>query len=141
MENQNQKIKNIRSKKSIEDIEFDTRVANNLKMLRTQNRLSQKTVADQLGRKDYSAYGKIEQGNTSLSFIDAVKLAKLYNVNLEKILSLEVESKILTIDNQREISENKNKKNVSVIVELNGSEEDLKRQFEILKSINSLIAI
>lgn len=120
---------------------FNLAVGSNLRRLRNLKGWNQEVVADVLGKKDYTAYGKIEQGYSSLSLEDAVKVAKLYDVSLDHILNPELpEAKSVTLKNGYAYEVPTGKNVVSMTVELNGSREELERQYQLLLHINSLLA-
>lgn len=138
MEDREGEYKSAKSKSDVKD--FNQKIGTNLRRLRTQKGLSQENVADELGRKDYTAYGKIEQGNTALSFVDAVKVAKLFKVSLDQILNPEQDIPFVARDTFQEKYLTAQKNSVSMMVQLTGSDEDLQRQFELLTNINTLLA-
>jgi len=116
--------------------ELNTKIGANLRKLRTSKGWSQEYLAETIGRKDYSAYGKIEQGHTALSFIDACIIADLYNIKLEKIIDTEFKKN--SCQKKPDIEKTKIK-TISVVVEIDGSQENLQEQFDTLKKISSIL--
>lgn len=66
--------------------EMENNFAKNLKKLRTQNGLTQLELAQKLG-KDYSTIGKWELGQRSPAMADILKIASIFKVNIEDLIS------------------------------------------------------
>jgi transcriptional regulator with XRE-family HTH domain len=116
-----------------------SRIAHGLRRLREQKNYSQEYVADRLGKKEATAYSRIEQGRTELKFDDAFKLASLYKVSMERIYDPELkESNVETWADSRAKYETVHKLNLQVT--LDGSPETLQRQVELLQSVNQVLA-
>lgn len=65
-------------------ITFNERVGKNLRDLRLEHDLSMRDLADRLGFTD-TKICRIENGGAKLSLEDAVRIADLFNVPLEKL--------------------------------------------------------
>ena len=65
---------------------MDNNFSNNLKHLRIQSGLTQEELAKKIG-KDYSTIGKWELGQRSPVMADVVKLADIFNVPLNTLVT------------------------------------------------------
>lgn len=109
-------------------------IAENLRKHRVLRGYTQEYIAEYLGKKDYTAYSRYEQGRSNLKMEDAIKLADLYQVDVQELIS--VSPKV------NQSFENKKKSNglVSILVDLDGSSSTLENNIIRLKKINDLIA-
>lgn len=80
------KIREREALKKKESNKFYKRVGENLRRLRFKHNYTQEYLADTIGRKNYSSYGKIESGEARLSIEDAAKLSKLYKLSIDELL-------------------------------------------------------
>ncbi len=118
-----------------------SRVAYNLKRLRLEKNYSQVFVSEHLGKTDYTAYQRLESGKTELKLEDAVKLADLYKVSVERIweeprvgeLPGEVSEK------PREYDSPVSTRYIQIQIQLDGSDELLNEQIELLISLNKAL--
>lgn len=67
-------------------------LAKNLKYLRLKNGLSQDYIADKLGYKSYTTIQKWEMGTSEPSVSVLDKLSKLYNVDMDSMYTVDLES-------------------------------------------------
>lgn len=115
------------------------RIAHGLRRLREDRNYSQEYVAEVLEKNDSSAYSRIEQGRTELKFDDAFKLAALYKVSMEQIF----DPSLRNVD-QESFSEQREKYNLTpklnLSVTLDGTPETLKKQLDLLESVNNVLA-
>ena len=65
---------------------MENNFAKNLKKLRTQKGLTQLELAKKLD-KDYSTVGKWELGQRSPAMLDILKIADIFGVNVEELIS------------------------------------------------------
>ncbi|AWW31881.1 transcriptional regulator [Echinicola strongylocentroti] len=119
--------------------EFRSKVAEGLRKLRLERDYSQEFVAEKLGKNDYTGYQRIELGRTELKFEDAYKLAKLYDVTMEHIFHPDKNEGGLSKAQDAALPGYTKKNMVQMMVALDGSEEQLKRQFDFLKGVNEVI--
>lgn len=113
-----------------------SRIAQGLKSLRLERNYTQEYVSEVLGKGDYSAYYRLESGKTELKFDDAAKLAALYKVPMERIYDPERKA----VDRVADPEEQYGKKNsLQLNITLDGREETLKKQVEILTKVNALL--
>gem|GEM_PF-1171392 len=120
--------------------EFQSKVADGLRKLREESDFSQKYVAEMLGKNDYTGYQRLENGRTELKFEDEYKLARLYNVPMEYIFNPDLrkdEPSFLAKDSQEYGYPKRNL--VQMIVALDGTEDQLRKQFDFLKGVNEVI--
>lgn len=110
-------------------------IAENLRKHRVLRGYTQEYIAEYLGKKDYTAYSRYEQGRSNLKMEDAIKLAELYQVDVQELIS--VSPKV-----NQSLENNKTKSNglVSILVDLDGSSSTLENNIIRLKKINELIA-
>lgn len=111
-------------------------IAENLRKHRVLRGYTQEYIAEYLGKKDYTAYSRYEQGRSNLKMEDAIKLADLYEVDVQELISIAP-----TVNN---IVESPKKTNgngqISVLVDLDGTQNSLENNISKLKKINELIA-
>lgn len=119
--------------------ETRSRVAANLRRLRLEKDYSQLYVSEYLGKTDYTAYQRLESGKTELKLEDAIKLAQLYKIKIERIWGNS--SDFFEIDageKPREYQIQTPPRIVQIQVQLDGSDAMLKDQIELLTSINEV---
>lgn len=119
--------------------ETRSRVAANLRRLRLEKDYSQLYVSEYLGKTDYTAYQRLESGKTELKLEDAIKLAELYKIKIERIWGNS--SDFFEIDageKPREYQIQTPPRIVQIQVQLDGSDAMLKDQIELLTSINEV---
>lgn len=116
------------------DYELKSHIAENLRKHRVLRGYTQEYIAEFLGKKDYTAYSRYEQGRSNLKMEDAIKLADLYEVDVQELISVSP-SVNPHIDHGK-----KSSGLVSVLVDLDGSSEKLDSHIQRLKKINDLIA-
>jgi len=114
--------------------ELKSHIAENLRKHRVLRGYTQEYIAEFLGKKDYTAYSRYEQGRSNLKMEDAIKLAELYQVDVQDLISVSP-----TISGSTEGSLS-NGSNISVLVELDGSTEKLESNIKRLKKINELMS-
>jgi len=109
-------------------------IAENLRKHRVLRGYTQEYIAEYLGKKDYTAYSRYEQGRSNLKMEDAIKLADLYQVDVQELIS--VSPKI----NQSFDNHKKSNGLISILVDLDGSSSTLESNIIRLKKINELLA-
>lgn len=109
-------------------------IAENLRKHRVLRGYTQEYIAEYLGKKDYTAYSRYEQGRSNLKMEDAIKLADLYQVDVQELIS--VSPKV----NQSFENQKKSNGLISILVDLDGSSSTLENNIIRLKKINELIA-
>jgi transcriptional regulator with XRE-family HTH domain len=109
-------------------------IAENLRKHRVLRGYTQEYIAEYLGKKDYTAYSRYEQGRSNLKMEDAIKLASLYEVDVQELISISPTVQMS--------SDNSKKSNglISVLVDLDGSSSSLENNIIRLKKINELLA-
>lgn len=85
----------------------------NIKAIRAKRGFTQEFVAEKLNC-DYTTYGKIENGKTSLSVEKLIKLSEIFNIDITEILGLNCKNK--------EEKNNDNKIKILIEIELNKNE-------------------
>jgi len=113
--------------------ELKSHIAENLRKHRVLRGYTQEYIAEFLGKKDYTAYSRYEQGRSNLKMEDAIKLAELYQVDVQELISVSP-----TISGASDHATT-NGKHISVLVELDGSNEKLENNIKRLKKINELM--
>ncbi|WP_186757586.1 helix-turn-helix domain-containing protein [Echinicola salinicaeni] len=108
-------------------------IAENLRKYRVLRGFTQEYIADYLGKKDYTAYSRYEQGRSNLKMDDAIKLSELYEVEVQDLINGSPGIK------QKKEGEGNLENNLSLMVTLDGSQETLEDQLKRLKKVNSLI--
>lgn len=115
-------------------------IAENLRKHRVLRGYTQEYIAEYLGKKDYTAYSRYEQGRSNLKMEDAIKLAELYEVDVQELISV-APSVNHSYDFSKKINGNhQNSGQISVLVDLDGSSSNLESNISRLKKINELIA-
>ncbi|QDH79248.1 helix-turn-helix transcriptional regulator [Echinicola soli] len=114
--------------------ELKQHIAENLRKYRVLRGFTQEYIADYLGKKDYTAYSRYEQGRSNLKMDDAIKLSELYDVQIQELVNGTPSIKRKHI-NGSAIQGN----NFSVMVSLDGSLDTLENQLKRLKRLNTLI--
>lgn len=125
------------------DTALKSNIAENLRKHRVLRGYTQEYIAEYLGKKDYTAYSRYEQGRSNLKMEDAIKLSELYEVDVQELISVAP-----TVNHSYDLSKkvNGNHQNgnsqghVSVLVDLDGSSSSLESNIIRLKKINELIA-
>ncbi|MFC0262715.1 helix-turn-helix domain-containing protein [Fontibacter flavus] len=111
-------------------------IAENLRKHRVLRGYTQEYIAEYLGKKDYTAYSRYEQGRSNLKMEDAIKLAELYEVDVQELISIAP-----TVTNHVEGPKKTNGSGqISVLVDLDGTQNSLENNISKLKKINELIA-
>lgn len=111
-------------------------IAENLRKHRVLRGYTQEYIAEYLGKKDYTAYSRYEQGRSNLKMEDAIKLADLYEVDVQELISIAP-----TVNNHVESPKKTNGNGqISVLVDLDGTQNSLENNISRLKKINELIA-
>ncbi len=114
-------------------------IAENLRKHRVLRGYTQEYIAEYLGKRDYTAYSRYEQGRSNLKMEDAIKLAELYEVDVQELISKAPSVSSHTSDISKKSNGNGNG-NISVLVDLDGSTNSLEGHILRLKKINDLIA-
>lgn len=116
------------------ETELKSHIAENLRKHRVLRGYTQEYIAEYLGKRDYTAYSRYEQGRSNLKMEDAIKLANLYEVDVQELISV--------TPSVSSFSENprKNSGSVSILVDLDGSSNTLESNINKLKRINDLLA-
>ncbi|GGZ28862.1 hypothetical protein GCM10007049_22400 [Echinicola pacifica] len=109
-------------------------IAENLRKYRVLRGFTQEYIAEYLGKKDYTAYSRYEQGRSNLKMDDAIKLAALYEVPIQELVS-----GTPAIKQQRMQKDTFGFKDFSTLITLDGSPETLDNQFRRLKKLNNMI--
>jgi transcriptional regulator with XRE-family HTH domain len=117
---------------------FRSKIAEGLRRLRIEKDYSQEFVAEKLGKSDYTGYQRIESGRTELKYEDALKLSKLYKVPMEQLFDPDERKPMMVSESPKAVYGKKNL--VQMTVNLDGTEETLEAQYELLKGFNSVIA-
>jgi transcriptional regulator with XRE-family HTH domain len=119
---------------------FREKIAEGLRSLRVKKNYSQEYVADRLGKNDYTGYQRIETGRTELKFEDAYKLARLYKVPMEHIFNPDLKNRDEkeSIDQIHDLNYKKNL--IQVTVNLDGTDDFLEHQIELLRGMNKVIS-
>lgn len=118
------------------DTALKSHIAENLRKHRVLRGYTQEYIAEYLGKKDYTAYSRYEQGRSNLKMEDAMKLAELYEVEVQELISTAP-----SVSLQHEsFKKNGNHGQISVLVDLDGSPNSLESSILRLKKINELIA-
>ena len=111
-------------------------IAENLRKHRVLRGYTQEYIAEYLGKKDYTAYSRYEQGRSNLKMEDAIRLAELYEVDVQELISA-VPSVNINHDYPKKMNGNGQ---ISVLVDLDGTKNSLENNILRLKKINDLIA-
>lgn len=117
------------------DYALKSHIAENLRKHRVLRGYTQEYIAEFLGKKDYTAYSRYEQGRSNLKMEDAIKLADLYEVDVQELISVSP-----SVNHHNGENGKKSSGMVSVLVDLDGSSEKLDSHIQRLKKINDLIA-
>lgn len=116
-------------------------IGDNLKELRLEHNYTQEYIGEVLGKTDYTAYQRLEHGKSELKFSDAYKLAKLYKIPMEHIFNPDLrEEDSLLLKEPPAASYSKKKNLVQITVNLDGSEDFLEHQIDLLRGLNKVIA-
>ncbi len=116
-------------------------IAENLRKHRVLRGYTQEYIAEYLGKRDYTAYSRYEQGRSNLKMEDAIKLAELYEVDVQELISKAPSVSSHNSDIAKKSNGNGNGNgNISVLVDLDGSSNSLEGHILRLKKINDLIA-
>jgi transcriptional regulator with XRE-family HTH domain len=116
------------------ETELKSHIAENLRKHRVLRGYTQEYIAEYLGKRDYTAYSRYEQGRSNLKMEDAIKLANLYEVDVQELISV-TPSVSAYSDNGK-----KNNGMISILVDLDGSSNTLESNIHRLKRINDLLA-
>jgi len=118
------------------DSTFHRRIGRNLRQLREKKNYTQEFVGEVLG-KSYNAYGKTETGQVRLSLEEAAILSELYEISINELLNPTYEWKAKPPETEpRYILKN----TVEMLVKLDGNEGSLRKQIDLLYSINKVLA-
>jgi transcriptional regulator with XRE-family HTH domain len=118
------------------DTALKNHIAENLRKHRVLRGYTQEYIAEYLGKKDYTAYSRYEQGRSNLKMEDAIRLAELYEVDVQDLIGTPP-----SFSTQNDFpKKNGNHGQISVLVDLDGSTNSLESSILRLKKINELIA-
>lgn len=117
------------------DYALKSHIAENLRKHRVLRGYTQEYIAEFLGKKDYTAYSRYEQGRSNLKMEDAIRLAELYEVDVQELIS-----KSPTVNPHLAENGKKTSGLVSVLVDLDGTLGKLDGHIQRLRKINDLIA-
>ncbi|ERM80777.1 Cro/Cl family transcriptional regulator [Rhodonellum psychrophilum GCM71 = DSM 17998] len=120
--------------RKIMETALKSNIAENLRKHRVLKGYTQEYIAEYLGKRDYTAYSRYEQGRSNLKMEDAIKLASLYEVDVQELISVSP-----SISYSSEIQK-KSSGLVSILVDLDGSSSTLENNISRLKKINDLIS-
>lgn len=109
-------------------------IAENLRKHRVLRGYTQEYIAEYLGKRDYTAYSRYEQGRSNLKMEDAIKLSQLYEVDVQELISVSP-----SVSNNSDIHKKSNGL-VSILVDLDGKSSTLEGNISKLKKINDLLA-
>jgi transcriptional regulator with XRE-family HTH domain len=120
---------------------YNKRLAGKIRNLREQHNYSQEYLSEYLGKSDYSSYGKMENGRTRVSTYDLYKIASLYNIGIEELVS---PSYVPKKEHNDEVREHQSpymyrKNSLSVNIELDGTEDTLDKSLDLIKKVNELL--
>lgn len=118
------------------DTALKSHIAENLRKHRVLRGYTQEYIAEYLGKKDYTAYSRYEQGRSNLKMEDAIRLAELYELDVQELVSV-APSVQYSPENHKRTNGNGQ---ISVLVDLDGSQNSLENSISRLKKINDLIA-
>ncbi|EOZ92392.1 hypothetical protein A33Q_4485 [Indibacter alkaliphilus LW1] len=121
------------------DTALKSHIAENLRKHRVLRGYTQEYIAEYLGKKDYTAYSRYEQGRSNLKMEDAIRLAELYEVDVQELISI-APSVNHSYDFSKKVNGNGQSGQISVLVDLDGSSSNLENSISRLKKINDLIA-
>lgn len=115
--------------------------------LRVNKSLSQQNIADELG-VDISTYSRYEKGKAELKISHAKKLADLYKISLDELISYgeaQAPSKAASKENQVAESidlylKRRRQKMVALTVELDGTAETVNHYMQLIQDLNKVIA-
>jgi transcriptional regulator with XRE-family HTH domain len=111
-------------------------IAENLRKHRVLRGYTQEYIAEYLGKKDYTAYSRYEQGRSNLKMEDAIRLAELYEVDVQELISV-----VPSVNSNHDYTKKTNGNGqISVLVDLDGTQNSLESNILRLKKINELIA-
>ncbi|MCH7409761.1 helix-turn-helix domain-containing protein [Belliella sp. DSM 111904] len=116
------------------DTELKSHIAENLRKHRVLRGYTQEYIAEYLGKRDYTAYSRYEQGRSNLKMEDAIKLATLYDVDVQELISVSP-SVTATSEPGKKV-----KGLISILVDLDGSNSTLEANIQRLKRINELLS-
>ena len=118
------------------DTALKSHIAENLRKHRVLRGYTQEYIAEYLGKKDYTAYSRYEQGRSNLKMEDAMKLAELYEIQVQELIAIAPGVNLP----QEGFKKNGRHGQISVLVDLDGSNTSLENSIVRLKKINELIA-
>ncbi|TVP51008.1 MAG: XRE family transcriptional regulator [Mongoliibacter sp.] len=122
------------------DTALKSNIAENLRKHRVLRGYTQEYIAEYLGKKDYTAYSRYEQGRSNLKMEDAIKLAELYEVDVQELISVAPSVNHSYDFSKKTNGHTYNNGQISVLVDLDGSSSNLESSISRLKKINELIA-
>lgn len=117
--------------------EQKAKIAYHLKQLRTKYNYTQAFIADELGKGDYTGYQRLEAGKADLKLEDAAKLAEVYKISIDEIFDPLNGKKSQFPINEAFYG---NPSILNMTITLDGREDTLKKQIELLTKINALLA-
>lgn len=114
------------------ELKFD--IAENLRKHRVLRGYTQDYIAAYLGKKDYTAYSRYEQGRSNLKMEDAVKLSELYQVPVQEL--------VIGSPSVRNNPKNGNGQShkLAVVVELDGNPSTMEEEIKKIRKLNELLA-
>lgn len=107
-----------------------------LYQLRTKHKYSQENVALELG-VDYTTYARYEAGKTEIKASQAQKLAELYGLSLDEFYNYGTKKSVVK---EPEVKY-KNKAKISITVELDGTEETVKKWLRLIPELNKVMQL
>ena len=123
---------------------MENNFATNLKFLRIQKGLTQEDLAKKLD-KDYSTIGKWESGQRSPIMLDAIRVAELFDISLENLISKDLRLK--STPEKQKLTEEEKQEALRQVLKEKGildendemSEEDFDRLLDFAKANKDFI--
>lgn len=112
-------------------------IIGNLQKLRASKGWSQEYVGEIIS--SYYAYQRLEQGSTSLKLEDAIKIARLYNVDISELYRDPKKKSVDEMHDQERGHYGLPKNSVNMSVVLDGDAIALEKQIDLLKEVNKLL--
>lgn len=113
-------------------------IGQGLKSLRLDRNYTQEFVASVLGNADGTSVYRLESGKVDLKLEDAMKLAELYDVSVDRIYNPKRTKEEELSDNPRSSYGLRNQIHLSII--LDGTPKNLQKQIEMLTKVNAALA-
>jgi transcriptional regulator with XRE-family HTH domain len=121
---------------------FNARIGKNLRLLRESKHWTQENMVDAMNRNYQSDYSRLESGIKRLTLEEAIKIADILEVPIQKIYDInykEGNDVSSTAGDEPEIYTARKKSQLQLTFSVDGDSATLEKQLHLLKKVNHIL--